>query len=388
MKILVLLSRFPYPLEKGDKLRAYHHILALSKKHKVILVCLSDRKIPEKHIQHVQALCHKVYVIRLNPMLIAWQLIKGVFSEKPFQCLYFYQKHAQQKINSIIENELPAHLFVQLIRTAEYAKPFSFIPSTLDYMDAFSSGMEKRKKGGIALFRKMVEWEAERLKQYESDIFKYFSNKCIISEQDRELIQHPEKEDITVIPNGVDLHFFSRKAEPKTQYDVVFTGNMNYPPNIKAAAFLAQKIMPLLWKKMPNARLLIAGATPARTVRALANKNIHVSGWMDDIRDAYQQSRVFVAPMQIGTGLQNKLLEAMSMQLPCVTSQLANNALGAHENEEVLIGDDAQSYANHIFGLLNDEQRANKLALNARLFVENTYSWEKNGEKLTNLIEK
>lgn len=388
MKIMVLLSRFPYPLEKGDKLRAYHQIKALSKKHKVVLVCLSDRKIPIKHINHIQTLCYKVFVIRLNPIFIVWQLIKGIFSEKPFQCLYFYQKHAQQKINSIIETELPAHLFVQLIRTAEYAKPFSFIPSTLDYMDAFSSGMEKRKKGGFAMFRKIVEWEAERLKQYESDIFKYFSNKCIISKQDRELIQHPEKEEIEIIPNGVDLYFFSRKINVSKKYDIVFTGNMNYPPNIKAAQFLAKKIMPLLWQKIPNASLLIAGATPARTVRVLANKNVYVSGWMEDIRDAYQLSNLFVAPMQIGTGLQNKLLEAMSMQMPCITSQLANNALGAKKNEEVLIGDDAQSFTNHIFELLNDEKRASTLALNARKFVENSYSWDKNGEKLINLIEK
>ena len=114
---------------------------------------------------------------------------------------------------------------------------------------------------------------------------------------------------------------------------------MSYPPNVNAVMYIAKEIFPLLLKHKPDIKLLIAGATPTNAVKSLANANIHVSGWMDDIRDAYNESSIFLAPLQIGTGLQNKLLEAMSMELPCITSALANNALKACDGEEILIGE-------------------------------------------------
>ena len=104
---------------------------------------------------------------------------------------------------------------------------------------------------------------------------------------------------------------------------------MSYPPNINAVVYIAEQIMPIIIKQIPNVKFLIAGATPTNDVKNLQSDNIHVTGWLDDIRDAYNESKVFLAPLQIGTGLQNKLLEAMAMKIPCITSSLANNAIGA-----------------------------------------------------------
>jgi glycosyltransferase involved in cell wall biosynthesis len=163
---------------------------------------------------------------------------------------------------------------------------------------------------------------------------------------------------------------------------------MAYPPNVKAAKFLAESILPEIHKFAPETTLLIAGATPVSAVKALSSSKIYVSGWMDDIRDAYAQSKVFIAPMEIGTGLQNKLLEAMAMKLPCVTSPLANKALGATMKKEILVGDSPETYARHALSLLRDEKHLNTIANAGYRFVTHTFSWEANTKKLIDLIEQ
>lgn len=229
--------------------------------------------------------------------------------------------------------------------------------------------------------------EYKRLLRYERDIFTKFDTKTIISQPDRALLPHPDRAEVVIIPNGVDHDYFKPVKGDKT-YDVVFTGNMGYPPNIDAAKFIAEEIFPLVLKEFPKAKLLLAGATPHSRVLALQSENITVSGWMADIRESYASSRIFIAPMRIGTGLQNKLLEAMAMEMPCITSVLANQALGAKENEEILIGNSAHEYAYHITKLLKDKKYADTVAQNGHAFVKTVFSWEHSVETLETLFNK
>jgi glycosyltransferase involved in cell wall biosynthesis len=130
--------------------------------------------------------------------------------------------------------------------------------------------------------------------------------------------------------------------------------------------------------------MYIAGANPDPTVKKAASDRIIVSGWLDDIRDAYAKSRVFIAPMRIGTGLQNKLLEAMSMGLPAITSPLANASLGAKPNEEILVGSNAEELAQHIITLLTDKEKATQIAQAGFDFTNRVYDWG----KATEILEK
>jgi glycosyltransferase involved in cell wall biosynthesis len=214
-----------------------------------------------------------------------------------------------------------------------------------------------------------------------------FDHHAIISAQDRDLLYHPQRDQVVVIPNGVDTAYFSpREAEKK--YDLLFTGNMNYPPNIDSVLFLVQHVLPLVRKERPSTSLLISGVDPTPRVRELARQDplITVSGWVKDIRDAYASAVVFAAPMQIGTGLQNKLLEAMAMHMPCVTSALANNAVGAQHGHSILIGRDPQEYATHILRLLNDDAERERIATNGFHFVRQTFDWDRNADALDALI--
>jgi glycosyltransferase involved in cell wall biosynthesis len=171
-------------------------------------------------------------------------------------------------------------------------------------------------------------------------------------------------------------------------YDLLFTGNMNYPPNIDSVMFLVQKVLPLVRQVRPDTNLQISGVDPSPRVRELARRDprITVTGWVRDIRTSYATSRLFVAPMQLGTGLQNKLLEAMAMGMPCITSELANNAVGAHPGSEILVGSEAEDYAAHILRLLDDPVESARIAANGLRFVRDRFDWERAAGTLDALI--
>lgn len=386
MKIFVLLSRVPFPIEKGDKLRAYHQIRCLSKHNEIILCALSDAPVHPEALKILRAFCREVHILPIHKMGMIWNVIRAFFTGKPLQVGYFYRHDAQLKINALIEQSKPDHIYCQLTRVSEYVKE-SKLPKTLDYQDVFSMGAKRRAESSSPIVKLLFMMEYRRLLHYEYNIFAKFDHKTIISRPDRELLPHPLRNEVAVIPNGVDYGYFSPVKMMKT-HDIVFTGNMGYPPNIDAARFLAEEIFPIVLTQFPKATLLLAGANPHTNVQALQSPNVTVTGWLPDIRESYAASRIFIAPMRIGTGLQNKLLEAMAMQLPCITSMLANQALGAKENEEILVGNTAEEYANHIIRLLKDETHADILAKNGHAFVKREFSWENATEMLENLFKK
>jgi glycosyltransferase involved in cell wall biosynthesis len=150
---------------------------------------------------------------------------------------------------------------------------------------------------------------------------------------------------------------------------------MSYPPNVECAQRLVRDILPIVRKKQPQVRLLLAGANPASAVQSLASENVVVSGWMSDIRPAYTASRIFVAPMQSGSGMQNKLLEAMSMTLPCVTTQLAALPIGAEHNVNCMIASSNEELAECILDLLVNPEKSRQLAEAGRAHVKQCFEW-------------
>ncbi len=387
MKLFVLLSRVPYPLEKGDKLRAFNQIKELSKKHQIILFALNDTKLDEKAKVELQKYCSAISIIRFSKFTIFFNLVRAFFNGKPLQVGYFYFEKAQKKVDELIAKHKPDHIYCQLIRTTEYIKKYPHIPKTLDYMDVFSKGMERRKSTEPFYMKPFLAMEYRRLKKYESKMFAYFNNKTIISEQDKNFIDHPQKQKIVVVPNGVDTSYF-KPIVHKKEFELLFNGNMNYPPNIESVEYLVEKVMPYVWHKFPNTRLLISGASPNQAVLDLASDKVIVTGWVDDIRMNFAKSKILVAPMQISIGLQNKLLEAMAMQLPCITSSLANNALGAKPNEQILVADAPEQYARHIIDLLQNENKAKQIAMNGYQFVVNGFNWQSTTAILERLISR
>lgn len=383
-KLFIISSRVPYPLDKGDKLRLYHQLRYLSLHFELCLCSLDDTGSGADYLNELKKVVPNSHIIQLKKWQIYVNLFFGMFGRRPYQVYYFFQRNAKKQVDQIIKEYKPDHIYCQLIRAAEYVKGYHEIPKTIDYQDAFSKGMERRidkAKWLKGIFRS----EHKRLLKYENLTFDYFDYHTIISEEDRNYIFHEKRNQISIIPNGIDTDFFSPQNLKKS-YDLLFVGNMSYAPNIDTVEHIVRDILPEIWKVTPNIRLLIAGANPAPEVKKLAGENVIVSGWMEDIREAYGSAKIFLAPMRIGSGLQNKLLEAMSMELPCITSQLANKSLGATNEEHALIYSNAEEYASAVLRLLDDAEEYQKLASNARVFVKRKFSWEQSVKDLADLI--
>jgi sugar transferase (PEP-CTERM/EpsH1 system associated) len=387
MRIGVLLSRFPFPLEKGDKLRAYHQIRSLSKHHEIYLCALQVGKLHQNAIDQLSPFCKEIKVIRLTRFSILLNLLNSlIFSKLPLQVAYFFSRKEKAGIHRFFKESKIDHLYCQLIRVTEYVKDFDQVPKTLDYMDALSRGMSRRIEKAPFYLKPFIRIESTRLKRYEHFIFPEFDNLCIISEQDRNFIIHAENLKISIIRNGVDQSYFKPMDSAEKKYDLLFTGNMSYPPNVDCAEFLVNEVMPLVWKSNPNYKLVIAGSSPSQKVRSLSADRVIVTGWVDDIRETYAACKVFVAPMRIGSGLQNKLLEAMAMRIPCITSPLANNALKAVDGENILIAEEAEKVADQINYLLEHPDLAEQIAKQGLDFISRNYDWESSTTQLEALF--
>lgn len=383
-KLIVITSRFPYPLEKGDKLRAYFQIKELSKEFEIHLISISEIPVTEKQLAQLSPFVKSTHIFKLSPLQKWLGAFFQLFGNRPIQVGYFHNWRTQRKVNKLLTEIQPNHIYCQLIRVSEYVKNYHDCPKTIDYMDALSKGVERRVEKESIIKRWLFNLEYKRLVNYENSIFSYFEYHTIISEQDRQHIFHAQRQNITIIPNGVGEVFFENYPSEK-RYDIVFTGNMSYPPNVEAALYIVQELLP----QLPNTvKLLLSGATPTHEVVALQSERVVITGWVDDIRDSYAQGKLFVAPMFIGTGLQNKLLEAMAMGLPCITTTLANNALRAIPNESILIANSKEEFIDKVNELLSNEELNQQIAENGKQFIETNYRWSECTKELIEIIKK
>jgi sugar transferase (PEP-CTERM/EpsH1 system associated) len=385
-KLFFLSSRIPYPLEKGDKLRVYHQMRHLSKSHDIYLCVVSSQRLSDVAKKELEEICVELFVYESKLSSVLANLMVSMFSRLPFQVGFFFNSGADYYINKIIDEVKPDHLFVQLLRMSEYVKNVRNIPKTLDYMDSFSMGMKRRKEQEKSVKKWLYHVENKRLERYEEMIFPYFNHHMIISEQDKQSLAFDGAQKIHVVPNGVDAEFFAPNDKIKKKYDVIFTGNMSYPPNVAAVELIANEILPIIWKSKPDCTFLIAGAEPNTAVKALANDKITVTGWMDDIRSAYYEGKICLTPLNIGTGLQNKILEAMSMEIPCITSQLANNALKAAPDSQILIGESPDDYARHVLWLMDNPDEGKRIGLAGKQHVIDNYHWESIVAKMESIM--
>ena len=383
-KLLMLVSRFPFPLDKGDKLRAFYQLREMSVFFDITLIALSEKKVSKNSLNQVKNFCDKVIICKLTFFSKIFHITRSILNGNPFQIGFFYSYRAQKKINSIIKDNKFKYIYCQLVRTAEYVKNNHEIPKILDYMDALSIGAKRRIEKEPFYKKWIFKLENERLIKYEKLIFDFFEIKTIISEQDKKLIHHPENNKILCVPNGIDELFF-KPMQIKKDHDFVFIGNMSYAPNIEAVKYISKNILP----NFPKSKLLISGASPNKSIIRLTKKSdqITLTGWVDDIRKSYYRGKLFIAPMIIGSGMQNKILEAMAIGIPCVTTSIVNNAIKAKDYEEIFEVNSVNEFNKIISKLLIDSKLQKKIGENGKMFVLKNYTWTKSTSILINLMK-
>ena len=382
MKILFLTSRFPFPLEKGDKLRAYHQIKELSKYHEIHLVCIVDDDPLPDHIDKISKFTTSIHTVSITPLERFYSVVKASWSGIPYQIAWFYSLTIKALIDQIYLKVGPDHCFCQLTRMAEYAKDFP-CKKTLDYMDSFGTSMHKR--GHIAGFPSswLYNLEAKRMIDYEATISHFFDFLTIISDQDKSYLDFKGSDKIQVVGNGVSEEFTGVDLTTENKYELVFVGNMSYLPNIESVQFLVNKILPLL---PSHFKLLIAGANPDPRVVSISSPRVCVSGWVADIRLSYLSGKIFVVPMWSGTGQQNKILEALGLGIPCITTTAVNNAIGAEPDKEIIIAESPEEFAEAIIMLLDDVNKYRQIQVNGKKFVKQNFDWELKGTILSSIF--
>lgn len=387
MKIVIISSRFPYPLDKGDKLRLYHQIRILSSLHQIILISLTESEITPEEKAALEGFCTRIYTFYISRTSIIWNVFKGLLTGLPAQVAYFYQKHIDRKITSIVGEEKPDHVYCQLIRTSEYGRHFP-LPKTLDYMDCFHLSTSKR-----ALYlRGWKQWfwtmESHSVKKYEAAVYSDFNHHTIISALDRESMGLGHSKPITLVPNGLnESYYFEIQPTPVRNIDLLFLGNLRYFSNLAAVDFLIDEILPRL---NPNKarKIVIAGAQPAASIknRLARFPQIELIENPADTRQIYQRAKLFVAPIFAGTGQQNKILEAIASGCIVLCTPEVQAALGIRTPELIHVQQTAEGFAREIDQILEhpDEFRLQTLA--AREFVRKHFSWEKNTLVLEKLM--
>jgi len=376
VKILFLTSRFPYPLEKGDKLRAYHQIRGLGAKHDVFLASLTDEPVAETSKKALEPYCREIFIQNIPSGPLQFEKMVSWLSGAPAQIAYFKHKAAGAAIDHFYQRIKPDVVICQLLRMAPYTFHWKAL-KVLDYMDAFASGAKRQaeKKNLRSIFWKI---EAKRIGLLESGAFHHFDQHWIISARDRDELnlEAQQQASVEIVPNGIDTEYFKPPSgDFPRKYDLVFVGNMGYLPNIQAAHYLIAEVMPVLERSGYKPSLLIAGARPPESLLKLENDRIKVSGWMEDIREAYHSGKIFVAPLFTGSGLQNKLLEAMASGLPCITTPLAAEALAGQKVAITKNTNNPEGFANHIIDYLKNEDKRLKDGTLAREFVRSNYQW-------------
>lgn len=382
LRINILTSRFPYPLEKGDKLRIYNQIKLLSEHHEIFLFCINDKIVSQQDLDHLSTYCAKIKIYHLAIWKRLWTVFTGILSGLPIHVAYFYDKSFKNDINIELSSTGADLTLCQLIRVVPYVTNFEG-PIWIDFMDSFSGNLKRRYKKAPWWEKIWLPWEINKIAKIEQMSLSIGQHFTIISEQDRSEIDPNNDQDIFIIPNGVDTTYFCPNEYQYEVFDICFTGNLGYEPNIKAALYLIKKIGP---KVEEDYTIRIAGARPHKSLLKLSNSKYHINGWVEDIRDVYWSGKIFVAPLFTGSGQQNKILEAMACGTPVITTSLVNNAIGAEPGKEILIADDLKSFLIQIDSLRDDENLLHELSENARDFVVRKYTWKKIGEEMEEFV--
>jgi sugar transferase (PEP-CTERM/EpsH1 system associated) len=377
LKLLFLANRTPYPPYRGDKLKIYNLARQLSAHHELHLLTFAQSEEDERHIPELKKYFTEVHLVPLPFKHSLWQCVLGLFSPKPFQVSYFHAKAMQQKLQEWIQIHQYDAVHIQHIRMAPYMQSYTHIPRILDLPDAFSLYWQRRVEQSNNFIQKIaLQWEQRRLYAYES-IISQFPLTLVCSEEDLSYLQqkHPDAR-IALLPNGVDLDTFRPREHNYTIEDtVLFTGNMDYAPNVDAVVYFVHEIFPEIRKRRPGVKFIIAGQRPVDKVKALASEDITITGFVQDLVDVYHQASVVVSPLRFGAGTQNKVLEAMALGIPVVCSHIGFKGLGIQSGEGAFLATNKDEFVAQVTQLLADQSLRREMGSQGIQQIEERFGW-------------
>ncbi|WP_027994487.1 TIGR03087 family PEP-CTERM/XrtA system glycosyltransferase [Simplicispira psychrophila] len=383
--ILYLVHRLPYPPNKGDKVRSYHLLRHLLQSHRVFLGTFIDDPEDEQHVPALRALCPDLHIARLQPRVAKVCSLAGLARGGPLTLDYYRCASLHAWVRRIAaQHELQASV-VFSSAMAPYAQVLApQVPMLVDFVDVDSAKWSQY----AASHRWPLSWlyrrEGRTLLAYERAVAVQAQRSFFVTDQEVALFLRSAPECRTTVQalcNGVDADFFAPDAARPSPFvdpmqPLVFTGAMDYWPNIDAVVWFATEVLPRLLVRWPRLHFYIVGRNPPPPVRALAGAAVTVTGTVADVRPYLQHAAAVVAPLRVARGIQNKILEAMAMERPVVTVPECANAIGANAAQGLLRADTPQAFEQALQALLDTPAQGALLGVAARRHVLEHFSWD------------
>jgi len=374
------MTRMPVPPWRGDQVRAFHHLRILSTRHDITCATLVTGAPSDAERAAAEALGVRLVVIPLG-LAGALPALGRVFlgDRRPLQVLLYVRPGAEADVRALIGQGRFDVVHAQLVRTAPYLPAPGGPPVVLDMIDVLSENFARRARRERGPLKPVVSVEAARLRRFERTLVARVARVLVVSAAERRALD--DAPNVAVVTNGVDIETFAFRDGGRPPARILFAGNLGYFPNVDAARWLAEDIFPRVRALRPDAELRLVGARPARAVRALAGRpGVSLAAAVPEMAPEVWGSTVAVVPMRAGTGVQNKVLEAMAAGTPVVTTPGVAGAVSVRPGEDLLVADGAAALAEATVALLNDPARARAIAASARQAIEASYTWERSAE--------
>ena len=391
--LLLLVHRIPFPPNKGDKIRSYHLLAHLAARFKVHLGTFVDDPDDWKYMDEVKRLCGETYFGTLKPATAKLRSLAGLANGRPLSLEYYNDQRMRMWVREILERHPVGRVVVFSSAMAQYAEYIRGARRVIDFVDVDSDKWTQYADDKPWPLSWLHRREGRVLLRYEREIASSFDHALFVSEAEAKLFRTlaPESDDrIGYYSNGVDTDYFSPDRSYDSPYGdgelpIVFTGAMDYWPNIDAVQWYAQKILHAVRARHPGAVFYIVGARPSEQVKALARlEGVVVTGTVPDVRPYIAHARVSVAPLRIARGIQNKVLEAMAMAKTTIVSAAALEGINAEPGREVLLAGNEEHFVNATSACLGASLPA--IGAAARRKVVERYGWESNLAHVDDLL--
>ncbi|HUG79351.1 MAG TPA: TIGR03087 family PEP-CTERM/XrtA system glycosyltransferase [Burkholderiales bacterium] len=393
--LLFLAHRLPYPPNKGDKVRSCHFFKHLASRYRVFLGTFIDDPADWQHLDAVRRLCADAHIEGIAPRWRRARSATALLRGEPLTLAYFRSRALQQWVRRIVQQERVREALAFSSPMAQYVLDLPQLRSIVDFVDMDSAKWSEyaARRGWPA--RALYQREARRLLAYERAVAARAQASIFVTEEEtrRFVAEAPQcAARVVTIRNGVDSDYFSPARELENPFErgerpIVFTGAMDYWPNVDAVVWFAREVLPLLRQRDPAVRFYVVGMNPDGAVRALASGAATVvTGRVPDVRPYLRHARVVVAPLRVARGLQNKVLEAMAMAKPVVTTPACAAAIAARAGKELAIASDAGTFASQVLALM-DPAPAGQMGRFARERILASYAWPASFARLDELLE-
>lgn len=389
--LLFLAHRIPYPPNKGDKIRAWHLLKHLAQTHRVHLGAFIDDPMDRRYVENVRAVCASTYFADIEPRWGKVRALTGLLSGEPLTLPFYRHAGMQAWVESQMQQGID-RVLVYSSAMARFVMNHDSAKRVMDFVDIDSDKWRQyapTKSWPLSwLYRregdKMLAWERRVAAEFDASLFV-----SAAEASDFQALAPESAAKVSYFHNGVDAEYFSPAQDFPNPYShggktFVFTGAMDYWPNVDAVLWFAAEVLPQLRTSLPGCRFAIVGSKPAPAVQALATQpDILVTGRVEDVRPYLAHADVVVAPLRIARGIQNKVLEGMAMARPVVASPQAMEGISAISEQEVRVAGDAAVMAAAVLTALNDTG----MGLAARQRVLEHFSWAHNLARVDQLLE-